>query len=639
MAAAIVLTGCTGGAETVSTPTQTPAPTLVPKEEKPDYWEVELDQNKIVPLETIEVTEEQKQDSSIVYLKGHKGQDDHTGDDQIEDLLEEIHAPKAEMIIVGKEVQVVIEYNERYSTYYAEFQDYNHYLKKCPNVAKVAGEKTEDGIGHGSYEGVLYDHYTNYHVLSACPPKKSGAITIPYGTTVIVKCAFMNCSRITSVHIPSSVVEIEEAAFGGNTSCTSIEVESDNPYFMSKDGVLYTKDGTVLIAYPAGKEGEEFRVPDGVKVIRQAAFMGAKNLKKVVLSDEVEILENEAFRDCKSLLVFEGGKNLRELYAGVFYNCENLESVNFQPSLHVVYEKVFDKTDCLKTISLPPTVEYIYGEKDERIKKQKRPAIEMDREFVNAKGASKGTGTPDISWYKEGKKNYKLSTADDLAGFAKLVNQGISFNRCVVSLKNDIDLRNYKEWTPIGGKFIVNGKKKKYYFEGSFDGKGHTIYNLTITKGKKYSGLFSKLYVTEEIRNLNIEGAYVIGGKKSAILVGDSDGDITNCSVDGNLWGTTMVGGIAGMASGLKQITNCCNKADIVGNLQVGGICGFGDGAISCKNEGNISGYCVVGGIIGEKTYGSQEMLDCQNTGKVSGSTWVDEFYVDSFEYDHWVDR
>ena len=393
----------------------------------------------------------------------------------------------------------------------------------------------------------------------------------------------MNCNLITSVFIPASVVEIEEAVFGGNTSCTTIDVANDNPYFKSVDGVLYTKDGTELVAYPSGKQGEEFQVPDGVNVIRQAAFMGAKNLKKVVFSDTVEIVKNEAFRDCAVLTTFEGGKNLRELYAGVFYDCRKLQSVSFQPGLHIVHEKVFDETNCLKTISLPPTVEYIYGGKDKRIKKQKRPAVEMDRKFVDAKGASKGTGMPDTSWYKKGKKNYELSTADELAGFAKLVNKGVRFNRCVVSLKNDIDLRKYEEWTPIGGKFVVNGKKKKFYFEGSFDGKGHTIYNLTITKGKKNTGFFSKLYYTEEIRNLNLEGAYVIGGKDSAILVGDSDGDIKNCNVDGHLWGTTAVGGITGRGNSLREITNCCNKADIIGNVQVGGICGIGAGVMNCK--------------------------------------------------------
>ena len=51
------------------------------------------------------------------------------------------------------------------------------------------------------------------------------------------------------------------------------------------------------------------------------------------------------------------------------------------------------------------------------------------------------------------------------------------------------------------------------------------------------------------------------------------------------------------------------------------------------QNEGNITGYCLVGGIIGEKNYGSQDVINCTNSGKVSGSTWVDELYIDSYDF------
>ena len=639
LAMTLALTGCTRETETVTIPTQTPVPTLIPEEEKLECWEVELDEDKIIPLETIEVTKELKAKEGFAYMKGEKGEDEHTGDEIIEVPFRHMNDETIETMIIGNKVDSVVGYYERYETTDYEFQDYHNFIRGCKNLKEFAAEESDYPYGWATYEGILCSIYTDCSIMRYCPPAKSGDVTVPYGITLVDMCTFMDCDKITSIRLMSSIVKIEEAAFGGNTSCTEISVDSENPYFMSKDGVLYTKDCTELIAYPAGKTEEEFRVPDGVKVIRAAAFKGAKNLKKVVLSDEVEIVENEAFRDCSSLVEFEGGKKLRELHAGAFYHCEKLERVNFQLCLRVVREKVFDKTNSLKTISLPQTAEYADEEKDERVQKQKRSVVKTDRKYVDAKGASQGTGTPDTSWYKKGEKKYILSTADELAGFAKLVNEGVTFNRCVISLKNDVDLSKYEEWTPIGGTFVINGKKRKNYFEGSFDGNGHTIYNLTVTKGENYSGLFRKLYVTEEIRNLNIEGAYVIGGEKSAILVGDSRGDITNCSVNGHLWGTLMVGGIVGTTSGLNKIRNCCNKANVVGDQQIGGICGFGDGVSSCKNEGKIEGCYLVGGIIGEKSHGSQEMQNCENVGEVSGFAWVDDLYIDSQQYNYWVDR
>ena len=79
--------------------------------------------------------------------------------------------------------------------------------------------------------------------------------------------------------LPKSVRWIGDAAFGENKKLEKIEVASDNPFLKSVDGVLYTKDGLVLLAYPAGKPDKYYKVKDGVKFIAGGAFAGADNLE------------------------------------------------------------------------------------------------------------------------------------------------------------------------------------------------------------------------------------------------------------------------------------------------------------------------------------------------------------------------
>ena len=57
----------------------------------------------------------------------------------------------------------------------------------------------------------------------------------------------------------------------------------NNPFLKSEDGVLYTKDGLVLLAYPAGKPDKYYKVKDGVKFIAGGAFAGADNLEEIEL--------------------------------------------------------------------------------------------------------------------------------------------------------------------------------------------------------------------------------------------------------------------------------------------------------------------------------------------------------------------
>jgi hypothetical protein len=85
-----------------------------------------------------------------------------------------------------------------------------------------------------------------------------------------------------------------------------------------------------------------------------------------------------------------------------------------------------------------------------------------------------------------------------------------------------------------------------FFFNGTFDGQGYTIYNLNINGGD-YLGLFGKINRSGIVNNLTIHDAYINGHKYIGALSGMSYGQITNCHVTGNITGVSYVGGLVGL--------------------------------------------------------------------------------------------
>lgn len=234
----------------------------------------------------------------------------------------------------------------------------------------------------------------------------------------------------------------------------------------------------------------------------------------------------------------------------------------------------------------------------------------------------------DTDWYTQQPEadSYTISTPAQLAGLAQLVNTGTSFSKKTVLLGASIDLNN-QEWTPIGG--TDTGKT----FAGTFDGQGHTISNLKITRGSENVsannrvGLFGAgTSSAAAIQNFTLHNADVSGCLNVAAVLGGSgvaEAKVTNVHVTGrvNVRGWWYVGGI--MGKGYSNITNCSVEGDGTATSAVaitggyaGGIVGFmGEG--SCVTSGctvkniTVSGaYNGIGGVNGILHYGNS-IRDC----------------------------
>ena len=205
---------------------------------------------------------------------------------------------------------------------------------------------------------------------------------------------------------------------------------------------------------------------------------------------------------------------------------------------------------------------------------------------------------------------YQISTAAQLKRFRDIVNGtgGQTQNRGAYAvLTANIDLNN-EPWTPIGNYT----EKNKIYYEGTFDGGGHTISGLNVTGEFVYAGLFGTV----------------------------KDGTIKNLTVAGNVSPSNIqhiVGSIVGYASN-AAIENCSNHCSVTGHTAdiVGGIAGFNvDDAkiIDCYNVGTICSAEFVevgGGIVG---HNAGTISNCYNVGTVSipNSTSVGEIVGNNY--------
>ena len=208
---------------------------------------------------------------------------------------------------------------------------YNSWFVGVPQVTKVSLGKKGVSLKSASKvytDGGLVMYKGKSKGVFACPIPAEGRIEVPQGTKDIYDCAFYGCQKITSVALPESVRWIGGAAFGEASRLESIEVSMNNPFLKSEDGVLYTKDGLVLLAYPAGKPDKYYKVKDGVKFIAGGAFAGADNLEEIELPRGVFSVEEYAFKGCRHLNKISGASRIYSVKETAYEYCEELDTID-----------------------------------------------------------------------------------------------------------------------------------------------------------------------------------------------------------------------------------------------------------------------------------------------------------------------
>jgi hypothetical protein len=108
-------------------------------------------------------------------------------------------------------------------------------------------------------------------------------------------------TKIQTLMLPKSVQHIRDYAFSEMPYLKSIQVDSQNPFFTSHDGVLYTKDMTSLIAYPLGKLDDIFEIPNKVQHIREGAFSYNHHLFEMHVGENIQTVGETNLGNCAAL--------------------------------------------------------------------------------------------------------------------------------------------------------------------------------------------------------------------------------------------------------------------------------------------------------------------------------------------------
>ena len=131
---------------------------------------------------------------------------------------------------------------------------------------------------------------------------------------------------ITSIIIPKNVENIDAQLFKGN-SLQEIIVDNENKCYSSVNGVLFDKDKKTIIAYPTGKSGENYEIPDSVTTIGDYAFAGCRGLTSITIPDSVTSIGEGAFGGCTGLTSIVIPEGVKEIKENPFLMCYSLQGI------------------------------------------------------------------------------------------------------------------------------------------------------------------------------------------------------------------------------------------------------------------------------------------------------------------------
>ena len=214
---------------------------------------------------------------------------------------------------------------------------------------------------------------------TAIPQTTSGVVNIPsslggYPVTSIGEFAFFRCKDITSVTIPDSVTSIDYwalagcsftevcipksvtniayGAFSEDAYIVSFFVDESNPAYKSQDGLLLSKDGTILVH---GVNGDVV-VPDTVTTIAEEAFYVRIGLTSIEIPRSVTNIGTSAFCYCSGLEEVTIPDSVTEIGILAFANCESLTSVTIPDSVTSIGWGAFDSCSGLTSVTIPDSV-------------------------------------------------------------------------------------------------------------------------------------------------------------------------------------------------------------------------------------------------------------------------------------------
>ena len=223
-------------------------------------------------------------------------------------------------------------------------------LKGNKKIVSVTIPGSVKDIGNNAFQGC-----PNLEEIIFTNPDKAS------NTLIIRVSAFQDCPKLTKCEIPARAYQVVGNIFKGCTSLKEVKVNDNNPYYFTKDGVLFGPalvnykpqydDAYALQSYPAGRQGA-YTIPSSVngKEIDQvwtSGFEGAASLTDITIPASIGRLGTAAF---------ESTGLTQQVAPAVFQNCTELVSVKLPAGLAEIDQYMFANCTSLQYVDMPDSI-------------------------------------------------------------------------------------------------------------------------------------------------------------------------------------------------------------------------------------------------------------------------------------------
>ena len=255
------------------------------------------------------------------------------------------------------------------------------------NQVEVMSRDSIKYAGEVTIPATVVNDGTTYHVtrigdyaFQGC--KELTLIDIAEGVTSIGKFAFNGCTNLENVDLPNSMISLEMFAFYGCYGFTSFHVprnladiaynalmsckniayytcSSLNTHYKAVNGILYSKDLTMLVAYPPADPATSFDIPTHVTALHDYCLSANHNLVSVNIPETVTWMGMNIFRDCTGIVEIDIPDCVTHMGVTVFGGCTSLTRVHLPASLDTIKNSTFSGCTQLTEVTVPRNVSCI----------------------------------------------------------------------------------------------------------------------------------------------------------------------------------------------------------------------------------------------------------------------------------------
>lgn len=207
-----------------------------------------------------------------------------------------------------------------------------------------------------------------------------GSLNLPQQCTELAMNAIYGCKNLNTLVIGEKLKVFDGDAINNCNKLEEYKVVSANDYFKAINGILYSKDGTVLVKYPCGLSQETFMIPSSVLKIEDSACEQSL-FSEVIFPNSVKTIGLSAFSHCKNLLNLELPNNVTKIGRFAFWECISLNNVLLSDNITEIPDYSFRGCSSLRELSIGKSVSAISDDAFTDCQMLQKFAVEEDNNW------------------------------------------------------------------------------------------------------------------------------------------------------------------------------------------------------------------------------------------------------------------